>query len=76
MNNIERFTLELAKRLAGSPMAWGVRDDMSRETPNDVRQVETLHQAVKESIHIHIHTDLETRIERARRELEFLEGLR
>jgi hypothetical protein len=76
MNNIERFTLELAKRLAGSPMAWGVRDDMSRETPNDVRQVETLHQAVKESIHILIHTDLECRIERARKELEFLEGLR
>jgi len=76
MNNIERFTLELAKRLAGSPMAWGVRDDMSRETPNDVRQVETLHEAVKGCAHILIETDLETRIERARKELEFLEGLR
>ena len=76
MTPIERFTLELAKRLAGSPMAWGVRDDMSRETPNDVRQIETLHEAVKGCVHILLKDDLETRIERARRDLAFLEGLR
>jgi hypothetical protein len=76
MNDIERFTLELAKRLAGSPMAWGVRDDMSRETPDDVRQVETLHGAVKDCAHILLKDDLETRIKRARKELQFLEGLR
>lgn len=76
MTNIERFALELAKRLAGSPMAWGVRDDMSRETPDDVKQVETLHEAVKECVHILLKDDLETRIERVRKELEFLEGLR
>ena len=76
MTPIEQFTLELAKTLAGSPMAWGVRDDMSREMPSDVKQVETLHHAVKQCVHILLKDDLETRIERVRKELEFLEGLR
>lgn len=76
MTPIERFTLELARRLSREPVAWGVRDDMSCEMPSDVRQVETLHEAVKDCAHILIKDDLETRIERARRELAFLEGLR
>jgi len=76
MNNIERFTLELARNLAEGPARWIVTDDQSYLVPEDLKQIKTLHETVKSCAHILLKDDLETRIERARRELEFLEGLR
>ncbi len=76
MNDIERFTLELARNLAEGSARWIVTDDQGYLVPEDLKQIKTLHKAVEDCAHILIHTDLKTRIERARRELEFLEGLR
>lgn len=76
MSNIERFTLELAQRLAQLPCSWGVMDGGEEGAPREIDQVQVFLREVESCIHILIKDDLETRIERARRELEFLEGLR
>jgi hypothetical protein len=74
MNNIERFTLELAKQLIKE--GWHVNDDGHPGPPNDINDIQEFLKQVKSCAHILLNDDLETRIERARRELEFLEGLR
>lgn len=74
MNNIERFTLELATQMARC--GWDVMDDGARGAPASIEEIQDLLETVKSCAHILLKDDLETRIERARRELEFLEGLR
>jgi len=74
MNNIERFTLELATQMARC--GWNVMDDGARGAPASIEEIQDLLETVKSCAHILLKEDLECRIERARRELEFLEGLR
>ncbi len=74
MNNIERFTLQLAKQLAID--GWDVKDDGARGAPASIEEIQDLLETVKSCAHILLKDDLESRIERARRELAFLEGLR
>jgi hypothetical protein len=73
MNNTERFTLELAKKLDSKQ--WCITDDDSY-LRDDLSNIQQLLDAVKGCAHILLKDDLETRIERARKELQFLEGFR
>jgi hypothetical protein len=74
MNNIEQFTLQLAKQLAID--GWDVKDNGERGVPESIEKIQDLLRHVQACLPLLKLEDLETRIERARRELAFLEGLR